>query len=192
MFSKSTKPPARPVSNPGGPPPLTQSEMQRAMPQGGQPAAAQAQAPAPRLQAAASVIGNSLTLEGGVTGEGELQVDGVVRGDVRVGKVSVGENGHIEGSVVAEVVECRGHIIGSITAKQIRLFGTAHVDGDITHEQLAMETGAFFQGRSMKFQRPAQPAYALAPQPSHAPQPVHAPQGHGGQMGDVINLGAAS
>jgi cytoskeletal protein CcmA (bactofilin family) len=163
--------------------------MQRAMPQGGQPPA-QAQASAPRPQAAGSVISNSLTLEGGVTGEGELQVDGVVRGDVRVGKVIVGENGHIEGSVVAEVVECRGHIIGSITAKQIRLFGTAHVDGDITHEQLAMETGAFFQGRSMKFQRPVQPSYQ-APQQAHAPQPAQAPQGHGGQMGDVINLGAA-
>jgi cytoskeletal protein CcmA (bactofilin family) len=164
--------------------------MQRAMPQGGQ-APQQAPAPAPRPQPATSVIGNSLTLEGGVTGEGELQVDGVVRGDVRVGKVSVGENGHIEGSVVAEVVECRGRIIGSITAKQIRLFGTAHVDGDITHEQLAMETGAFFQGRSMKFQRPVQPAYAPAPQhvQSHAPQPQQAPQGHGGQMGDVISLG---
>jgi cytoskeletal protein CcmA (bactofilin family) len=188
MFSKSTKPPARPVSKPGAPPPLTPAEMQRAMPQhGGQP---QVPAPAPqRPQPSASVIGNSLTLEGGVTGEGELQVDGVVRGDVRVGKVSVGENGHIEGSVIAEVVECRGRIIGSITAKQIRLFGTAHVDGDITHEQLAMETGAFFQGRSMKFQRPA-PGYGAPVQP-HAPQPVHAPQGHGGQMGDVINLGAA-
>jgi cytoskeletal protein CcmA (bactofilin family) len=136
------------------------------------------------------VIGNSLTLEGGVNGEGELQVDGVVRGDVRVGKVTVGENGHIEGSIVAEVVECRGRIIGSITAKQIRLFGTAHVDGDITHEQLAMETGAFFQGRSLKFQRPgAQPGYAPAAQ-AHAPQ-AHAPQGHGAPMGDVINLGAA-
>jgi cytoskeletal protein CcmA (bactofilin family) len=159
--------------------------MLRATPQaGGQPSA-----PAPRPQPAASVISNSITLEGGVSGEGELQVDGVVRGDVRVGKVVVGENGHIEGSVVAEVVECRGRIIGSITGKQIRLYGTAHVDGDITHEQLAMETGAFFQGRSMKFQRPAaHPGYA--PPQAHAPQPEPASQGNG-QLGDVINLGAA-
>ena len=53
--------------------------------------------------------------------------------------------------------EIRGRIIGSVTAKQVRLYGTAYIDGDITHEQLAMETGAFFQGRSLKFQR-AQPA----------------------------------
>ena len=32
--------------------------------------------------------------------------------------------------------------------------------------QLAMETGAFFQGRSLKFQRPAAQAPAAAPAPA--------------------------
>jgi cytoskeletal protein CcmA (bactofilin family) len=80
-----------------------------------------------------------------------------VRGDVRVGRLTVGETGHIEGSIYAEAVEVRGRIVGAITAKQVRLYGTSYIDGDITHEQLAMETGAFFQGRSLKFQRPAAP-----------------------------------
>jgi cytoskeletal protein CcmA (bactofilin family) len=189
MFSKSTKPPQRPVSKPGGPPPLSQADMQRALPAGGMNAPVPQ--PQPKPTGAASVISNSLTLEGGISGEGELQVDGLVRGDVRVGRVTVGESGQIEGSVIAEQVECRGRIIGSITAKQIRLFGTAHVDGDITHEQLAMETGAFFQGRSMKFQRPVQNGQQQgysSPSPSHmAPQQGHAPQGQA-PMGDVIKL----
>ena len=100
-----------------------------------------------------SLISSDITIEGGITGDGELQIDGVVRGDVRVGRLTVGETGHVEGSVFAEAVEVRGRIIGAITAKQVRLYGTAYIDGDITHEQLAMETGAFFQGRSLKFQR---------------------------------------
>ena len=103
-------------------------------------------------------------LEGGIIGEGELHVDGVIRGDVRVGRLTLGDTGHIEGSVQAETVDIRGRIIGTITAKQVRLFGTAYVDGDITHEQLSVETGAFFQGRSLKFQRPA-PVALAAPEP---------------------------
>lgn len=95
-----------------------------------------------RPQLAASVIGKDLVLEGGITGDGELHVDGVVKGDVRVSRLTIGETGQIEGTVLAELVEARGKVIGSITAKQIRLFATAHIDGDITHEQLAMETGA--------------------------------------------------
>jgi cytoskeletal protein CcmA (bactofilin family) len=69
----------------------------------------------------------------------------------------------------------RGKVSGSITAKQVRLYGACHVDGDITHEQLAMETGAFFQGRSLRLQRPAQPAAVSAPKS----EPVAAPRENG-------------
>lgn len=104
---------------------------------------------------AASLLSESLTVEGNVASEGEVQLDGVIRGDVRVAKLTVGETGHIEGQVFCETIEVRGRVIGTITAKQVRLYSTAYVDGDITHEQLAIESGAFFQGRSLKFQRPA-------------------------------------
>jgi len=133
-----------------------------------------APAPEPARRAppkVASLISSDITIEGGVTGDGELQIDGVVRGDVRVGRLTVGETGHIEGSIYAEAVEVRGRIVGSVTAKQVRLYGTSYIDGDITHEQLAMETGAFFQGRSLKFQRPAAQSQP-APQPALEPKPV--------------------
>jgi cytoskeletal protein CcmA (bactofilin family) len=158
MFSKPNKTQSRPAPRAvpaSAPPPL--------------------EPPARKAPSIVSVIGKDITIEGGVTGEGELHVDGLVRGDVRVGRLSVGESGLIEGTVTAELIEVRGKVIGSITAKQIRLFSTANVDGDITHEQLAMETGACFQGRSLKFQRPA-PAREQASAP----------------MGDVINLGATA
>jgi cytoskeletal protein CcmA (bactofilin family) len=105
----------------------------------------------------ASLLSADLTIEGCIEGEGELQLDGILRGDVRVARLSVGETGHVEGSVHADLVEVRGRIVGTITAKQVRLYGTAYVDGDITHEQLSMESGAYFQGRSLKFQRPPAP-----------------------------------
>ena len=113
----------------------------------------------------ASLISPDITIEGAITGDGELQIDGVVRGDVRVARLTVGETGHIEGSIYAEAVEVRGRIVGAVTAKQVRLYGTSYIDGDITHEQLAMETGAFFQGRSLKFQRPATSAQAQPASP---------------------------
>jgi cytoskeletal protein CcmA (bactofilin family) len=146
MFSKSNKPTPRPAGKPVGPPPLD-------------PALIRGKSPT-----VASVIGKDMTVEGGMTGEGELQVDGMVRGDIKVNRLTIGETGQVEGTVSAELAEIRGKIVGSVTAKQIRLFATAHVDGDITHEQLAMETGASFQGRSLKFQRQqSQPSSPAAP-----------------------------
>ena len=150
MFSKQTKPTTRAA--------LTTTSTAASPP-------APVAEPGPRRSPKApSLIAEDITLEGGISGEGELHVDGVIRGDVRVARLSVGETGHVEGSVTAEAIECRGRIIGSITAKQVRLYGTAHVDGDITHEQLAMETGAFFQGRSLKFQRSPLPVQGQSPQ----------------------------
>jgi cytoskeletal protein CcmA (bactofilin family) len=160
MFSKTSKPAPRPAAL--QPRPAAQP------PQSLEPAAVR------RSPAAVSVIGKDITIEGGIAGEGEVHIDGVVRGDVRVGRLSIGESGHVEGTVSAELVEVRGKVVGAVTAKQIRLFATAHVDGDITHEQLAMETGASFQGRSLKFQRPTAQREAISP------------------VSDVINLSAAA
>ncbi len=159
MFSK-------PASKPAPTPPKSATPEPAALP--ATTSAMDAPKPKPKV---ASLISSGITIEGGVTGDGELQIDGIVRGDVRVGRLTVGETGHIEGSVYAEATEVRGRIVGSVTAKQVRLYGTSYIDGDITHEQLAMETGAFFQGRSLKFQRPAAPAPVPAPQPTPVSNP---------------------
>ena len=162
MFSKPTNTPT------GGQPAAT--------PAAPQPAAA-APAPAPTLDTSArpapargpkvtSLIAADMVLEGNISGGGEIQIDGTVKGDVRVEHVTVGDGGQVDGGIYAEAVEIRGKVSGSVTAKQVRLYGACHVDGDITHEQLAMETGAFFQGRSLKLQRPASAPALAAPSPS--------------------------
>jgi cytoskeletal protein CcmA (bactofilin family) len=170
MFSKpnsSTPPGANPATPNVAPPP--------------QPTAAAPSAPAPQPEAQAprpaaargprptSLIAADTVIEGNISGGGELQIEGTVKGDVRVEHVTVGDGGQVEGGIYAEAVEVRGKVAGSITAKQVRLYGACHVDGDITHEQLAMETGAFFQGRSLRLQRPAQASLAAAKSEPSAP-----------------------
>lgn len=110
---------------------------------------------------APSLIAENMSLEGALSADGELHVDGVIRGEIHVQRLTLGESGKVEGQITAEVAEIRGRVTGTLTAKQVRLTATAYVDGDITHEQLAIEAGAFFQGRSLKFQRPATAPVAL-------------------------------
>ena len=118
---------------------------------------------------ATSLIAADMIVEGNVSGAGELQIDGAVKGDVRVERVVIGDGGKVEGGVFAEAVEVRGRVAGTITAKQVRLHGACHVDGDITHEQLAMEIGAFFEGRSLRLQRPPAPATITSATPKGPP-----------------------
>ena len=152
MFSKTASTPAQTQAQPQPQPSALQTVTPAA------PAApAESARPQPRgaKTAGASIIGPDMVLEGDISGGGEIQIDGTVKGDIRVEHVTIGDGGQVEGGVYAEAVEVRGSVTGSITAKQVRLYGACHVDGDITHEQLAMETGAFFQGRSLRLQRPA-------------------------------------
>jgi len=99
-----------------------------------------------------TIIAEDTLVAGDVTGV-ELQVNGVVKGDVHVDRVTIGEAGSVDGRIYAEAVEVRGKVVGSITAKQVRLQSGSHVDGDIAHEQLSMEIGASFEGNSLRLQR---------------------------------------
>ena len=141
-----------------------------------------AQQPPPRARPA-SLIAQGVMIKGDITGDGELHLDCAVQGDVRVGKLVLGPNGLVEGSLYAQAIEIHGRVMGSVAAKTVRLYGTANVDGDITHEQLAMETGAQFQGRSLKFQRPASaPSPQASPVAAPSPFPAGPPSAPIGQV----------
>lgn len=103
----------------------------------------------------ASLIADSVAIKGDVSGDAELHVDGVITGDVTVTRLMIGERGKIEGAITADSVEVRGTITGSIEAKHVHLFATASVNGDITQDQLVVDAGANFEGRSLKMQSAA-------------------------------------
>jgi cytoskeletal protein CcmA (bactofilin family) len=118
-------------------------------------------AEANRKAIAASLISPNVTITGDLISDGDVQLDGAVVGDVRVGRLTIGESGSVEGAVHAEAVDVRGRVAGSISAATVRLHATARVDGDITHAQLSIEAGAHFQGRSL-LAEPAAPALSVA------------------------------
>jgi cytoskeletal protein CcmA (bactofilin family) len=106
--------------------------------------------PAPRAGAGLSLILQNIAVEGSVRSKNDLQVDGTLKGEVTVRTLTVGESGHVDGMIAADFVEIRGRVTGSVSAKQVRLYPGAHVLGDICHEQLILESGVDFQGRSLR------------------------------------------
>jgi cytoskeletal protein CcmA (bactofilin family) len=122
-----------------------------------------------------SSFGAGLVIEGNITGAGDLVLEGTVHGDVKVSHLTVGESGNIEGKVEADTVEVRGRVVGSIKGTQVKLQATAYVEGDITHEQLAIDVGAYFQGRCLQTRpAPSAPASVAPANAAPAAQPVAA------------------
>jgi cytoskeletal protein CcmA (bactofilin family) len=101
-----------------------------------------------------SIIGEDLTIRGNVTSKGEVQVDGEIEGDIRCGSLLLGDKSRVTGGVAAEDVVVRGHLVGSITGLRITLQGQCHVEGDIFHQSLAIEQGAYFEGKSRRSDNP--------------------------------------
>lgn len=147
-----------------------------------EPARAATPAPAaPATSSAASRSTNLSTLSGGVkyegniSGGGELQVDGTLKGDIRVVRVVIGETGVVEGAVAADLVEVRGRVAGSIVGKTVKLYATARVEGDVTQEQLTVEQGAWFQGRCIQAKRDTPGANMLDTPADKAAAPAATP-----------------
>lgn len=103
---------------------------------------------------APSIIGEDLTVNGNVLSKGEVQVDGEIKGDVHCSSLIVGEKAQITGGIVAEDVVVRGRVMGSVRGNRVTLQATSHVEGDVFHKSLAIEQGAFFEGKSRRSEDP--------------------------------------
>jgi cytoskeletal protein CcmA (bactofilin family) len=99
---------------------------------------------------ARSIIGNDLTIVGQglrIISQGILQVDGDVTGDVVGSEVIIGEKGRVTGVVSGESVVVRGEVAGTIRGLRVVLQSGAKVEGDVHHQVLSVEQGAFLDGR---------------------------------------------
>jgi len=101
-----------------------------------------------------SIIGEDLTIKGNVVSKGELQLDGEIEGEIRCGSLLLGDKALVKGGVAAEDVVVRGHVIGSIRGLRVTLQAQCHVEGDIFHQGLAIEQGAYFEGKSRRTDNP--------------------------------------
>ncbi|MGE5266240.1 MAG: bactofilin family protein [Deltaproteobacteria bacterium] len=128
-----------------------------------------------------SVIGPELQITGNLVSRGEVQIDGEINGDVHGSHVVVGERATVTGGIVADEVVVRGHVMGSVRGKRVLLQSTCRVEGDVYHLTLAIEQGAYFEGKSRRTDDPtagygvaAQPEPAVAPPP--AAEPANEPE----------------
>jgi cytoskeletal protein CcmA (bactofilin family) len=101
-----------------------------------------------------SIIGEDLTIRGNVISQGEVPVDGEVEGDIRCGSLLLGDKSRVTGGVAAEDVVVRGHIVGSVRGLRVTLQAQSHVEGDIFAQSLAIEQGAYFEGKSRRSDDP--------------------------------------
>ena len=94
-------------------------------------------------------FGQGTTLDGDITTEGDIRIDGRVNGSITSkSKTVVGATGVIEGDIYCQNAYIDGRVNGSIEVSELLILSkTAHVVGDIKIKKLVVEEGAKFNGR---------------------------------------------
>ncbi|MEE9209190.1 MAG: polymer-forming cytoskeletal protein [Kiloniellales bacterium] len=106
-----------------------------------------------KLTGVPSIISPDLKIIGDLKSNGDIQIDGRIEGDIHSRLLTVGEQATVEGCIVADTVRISGTVLGQVRAKTVHLDKKARVTGDITHETLTMEAGAFFEGQVRRMEQ---------------------------------------
>jgi len=97
---------------------------------------------------AGTVIGEELTIEGEITSDEEIVVEGTLRGKLTTADaVSVGAGGVVEADISAGSLTVGGQVTGNVTAAdRIDLQAGGRLVGDVKASRLTIADGASFKG----------------------------------------------
>jgi cytoskeletal protein CcmA (bactofilin family) len=172
--------PAQPTS-PAAAPPAARNDRNDRAERAPEPEAA------PSYRAAESssraVIGPSIDLQGELSGNEDLLIEGRVQGKILLAQnvVSVGAKGRVSASVHARVLTIEGEMDGNLVAEElIMLKKSARVRGDLVAPRVVIEDGARFKGTidmdpaksSAAGPRPVASSPVAAPAASTTPAPA--------------------
>jgi cytoskeletal protein CcmA (bactofilin family) len=103
--------------------------------------------PVPAMAAESpSVIGRNAEFAGNLTVEGDIRIEGLVRGTVRAGRCIIDSDGVVEGEVLADDIIVRGRVRGPLKGYFVHLESGAEVMGDIVNERIVIDSGAELTG----------------------------------------------
>jgi cytoskeletal protein CcmA (bactofilin family) len=99
---------------------------------------------------AQSIISRDLKIKGDLICAGDIQIDGQVEGDVQSRSITIGEGADVRGSISSDNIRVCGSVNGQLKGQSVILAKTAKLVGDVTHQTLAVEPGAFFEGAARR------------------------------------------
>jgi len=100
-----------------------------------------------------SILSTGVKIEGKLSSEGNVRIDGSVIGSVYVnGNLTLGESSVINGDIEAKNITINGKLEGKISSSEkLVLEKNSTVTADVRAKILVIEEGALFEGRtSMK------------------------------------------
>jgi len=106
-------------------------------------------AQAPGSSGKAAVIGPGIHINGDISGDENLLVEGHVEGKIQLKshQVEIGQNGKVKADVSAKVIRISGEVRGDLNGgEKVIISKTGNVQGNIKAPRMTLEDGAIFKG----------------------------------------------
>jgi cytoskeletal protein CcmA (bactofilin family) len=96
-----------------------------------------------------ATLGPSLLIQGSLSGEEDLLIEGRVEGEISLRKhsVTVGPKGRIQADIYSKSISVEGEVAGNLFGEdQVVIRSTGKVRGNITSPRVSLEDGSRFKG----------------------------------------------
>jgi len=116
-------------------------------------------------------IGKSITINGDLTGEEDLVIEGKVEGKVTLpnSQLTIGSNGTIKAEVSAKSVVVIGRVSGNVRGtERVEIQATGIVEGDVIAPRLVVAEGAVVNGSIQMTSKPTAAAHGSSQVPGEA------------------------
>jgi|HubBroStandDraft_1064217.scaffolds.fasta_scaffold00141_21 cytoskeletal protein CcmA (bactofilin family) len=86
-----------------------------------------------------------MQITGALRSSGQIQIDGIVNGDITAPSITIGQTGTVIGRLVAAEIHICGTVHGELEGQTISLARSARVYAQISHAGLSVEEGAVLE-----------------------------------------------
>ena len=97
-----------------------------------------------------TIVSEGSTVKGDIISEGIIHIDGRVEGDITCDELVVGLKGAVSGSVNTKTLHLYGMLQGKASVDKLFIAKSAKLIGDVTHNSIAIEPGAYIDGHCMR------------------------------------------
>lgn len=97
-----------------------------------------------------TLIGGNTQIEGNLTSEKDVRIDGVLKGDISSqSKVVIGERANVVGDIYAHNIIIYGTVKGNIKGEGLlEIMESGELHGDIEVKSISIREGGLFYGKS--------------------------------------------
>lgn len=136
----------------------------------------------PRAAKAIATLGPSIVINGDLTGEEDLVIEGRVHGEVRLTKnsVTVGKQGQIRADIRGLRIHVEGEVRGNLYGEEeVVIRASGRVQGNIVAPRVTLENGSKFKG-AIDMEPATARSTTPAAEPKKAASSTSAPSGPSG------------